>query len=420
MIALFRLAASSAWNRRFVLVLIVVSVALSTFLLLGIERIRRDVRDNFSESVSGTDLIVGARTGGVQLLLYSVFRIGSATNNIRWSSVQAIAQRPAVSWVIPISLGDSHRGFAVVATTTDYFEHFEYGDHQPLVLQSGRRFSDLFDAVIGSEVAAKLGYRLDQKIVLSHGDGVFAANEHADKPFTIVGILAPTGTPVDRSVHIGLEAMEAIHLDWGAGAPIPGTSISADQARQYDLTPKRVTAALVGLRSRSAVFSVQRFVNDYAGEPLMAVLPGVALDELWEVLGAGERGLLAMSVLVSIVSLAGLVAVILAGLNERRRELAVLRAVGAGPRQLMLLLAAEGGLVTLVGAVVGAVSCFLCIALLSGWFRSRFGIDLHARWPSAAEWMLFGAVLVAGWLASLMPGIRAYGLSLADGLSPRT
>jgi putative ABC transport system permease protein len=418
--ALFRLAATSAWNRRFVLGLVVLSVALSTFLLVGIERIRGDVRENFAESVSGTDLIVGARTGGIQLLLYSVFRIGSATNNIRWSSVEAIAKHRAVAWVIPISLGDSHRGFAVVATTDAYFDHFEYGDHQPLSLASGRRFKVVFDTVIGSEVAAKLGYRLGDEIVLSHGDGAFAANEHADKPFTVVGILAATGTPVDRSVHISLEAMEAIHLDWVAGAPIPGTSIAADQVGQFDLTPKRVTAALVGLRSRSAVFSVQRFVNDFSGEPLMAVLPGVALDELWDVLGTGERGLLVMSGLVSVVSLAGLVAVILAGLNERRRELAILRSIGAGPRQLLMLLAIEGALVTFTGALVGAALCLASIALLSGWVRSHFGVDLHSRLPNVGEWMLFSAVLVAGWLASLMPGIRAYRLSLADGLSPRT
>ena len=124
--------------------------------------------------------------------------------------------------------------------------------------------------------------------MLSHGDGAFAANEHADKPFTVVGVLAPTGTPVDRSVHISLEAMEAIHLDWIAGAPLPGTAIPADQVSQYDLTPKNVTAALVGLKSRAAVFGVQRYVSEFEGEPLMAVLPGVALDELWDVVASAS------------------------------------------------------------------------------------------------------------------------------------
>ncbi len=419
MSALLMLAVRSAWNRRFVLSLVVLSIALSTFLLLGIERIRSDVRENFSESVSGTDLIVGARTGAVQLLLYSVFRIGSATNNIRWSSVQAISQHRAVAWVVPISLGDSHRGFPVVGTSQAYFEHFQYGGHQHLQVAQGTPFSAVFDTVIGAEVARRLGYRLGDPIVLSHGDGAFAANDHADKPFTVVGILQPTGTPVDRSVHISLEAMEAIHLDWVAGAPMPGHAVPADQVAGHDLTPKNVTAVLMGLKSRAAVFSVQRSIAEFSGEPLLAILPGVALDELWEVVGAGEKGLLAMSALVSMVSLAGLVAVILAGLNERRRELSILRAVGAGPRQVMLLLAVEGGLITVSGVVLGALASTVAVALLGGWFEAQVGVALHLTWPGETEGLLLAAVLVSGWLASLIPGYRAYRLSLVDGLSPR-
>jgi putative ABC transport system permease protein len=417
--ALFGLAVHSAWNRRFVLSLVMLSIALSTFLLLGIERIRADVRENFSQSVSGTDLIVGARTGAVQLLLYSVFRIGSATNNIRWSSAQAIGQHRAVAWTVPISLGDSHRGFAVLGTSRGYFEHFRYGDRQTLRLAQGKPFEAVFDAVLGAEVAQRLGYALGTRIVLSHGDGRMDANDHADKPFTVVGILAPTGTPVDRSVHIGLDGMEAIHLDWIAGAPLPGMAVPADQVGRHDLTPKKVTAVLVGLKTRAAVFSVQRSIAEFEGEPLMAILPGVALDELWDVVGIGERGLLLMSLLVSLVSLAGLVAVITAGLDQRRRELAILRALGAGPRQVLSLLALEGALVTMGGAVLGAALCMVLVAALGDSAAARFGVALHLRTPSPPEWILFGSVLGAGFVAGLVPGWRAYRLSLADGLSPR-
>jgi putative ABC transport system permease protein len=417
--ALFSLAAQSAWNRRFVLSLVVLSIALSTLLLLGIERLRSDVRESFSQSVSGTDLIVGARTGPVQLLLYSVFRIGNATNNIRWSSVEQLARHPAVDWVIPVSLGDSHRGYAVVGTSGDYFKHFRYGEREALSLAQGRPFEAVFDVVLGAEVAAGLGYRLGDRIVLSHGDGAMAANDHADKPFSVVGVLAATGTPVDRSVHISLAAMEAIHLDWIAGAPLPGMAVTAEQALQQVLKPKQVTAVLVGLKRRAAVFSVQRWVNDFEAEPLLAVLPGVALDELWDLVGVGERGLLAVSALVSVVSLVGLVAVVLAGLNERRRELAILRAVGAGPRHVMLLLALEGGLITLAGVLLGWLACTGLTWALAGWVQSHYGLNLRLQMPGAAEWQMLGLLLGAGWLASLLPGWRAYRLALADGLSPR-
>jgi putative ABC transport system permease protein len=325
-----------------------------------------------------------------------------------------------VAWLVPLSLGDSHRGFAVLGTTTAYFEHFRHGAKQKLVLAQGKPFEQLYDAVLGAEVARRLGYTLGARIVLSHGDGAMQANDHADKPFTVVGILAPTGTPVDRTVHIGLQGIEAMHLDWQAGVPLPGQHISAEQAAQADLTPRSITAALVGLKSRAAVFAVQREVAAYRPEPLLAILPGVALDELWDVVGLGERGLQAMSALVAVVSLAGLVAVILAGLNERRRELAILRAVGAGPRQVLALLAAEGLLVTGAGVVLGALACWGAVALGGPWVQAQFGIGLQLVAPGAAEWALMAAVLAGGLLASLVPGWRAYRLSLADGLSPRT
>lgn len=420
---LLTIAWRSGWNRRATLALVAFSIGLSTFLLLGFERVRADVRESFSQSVSGTDLIVGARTGGVQLMLYSIFHLGGATNNIRMDSLQALEQNRSVAWVVPLSLGDSHHGFPVLATTPQFFTRFQYGYRQRLRLASGRLFDgsldELYDTVVGAEVADALGYRLGQHITLSHGAGAPGDMEHADKPFTVVGILQRTGTPVDRTVHISLEAMEAIHLDWASGAPMPGVSIPAAMARKFDLAPKQVTAALVGLKSRAAVFGVQRFVADYPQEALMAVLPGVALDQLWDIVGVGEKALLALSALVAVVSFAGLIAVILAGLNERRRELAVLRAVGAGPRQVLLLLLAEGTLVAALGVAFGALLVAASTFGLGPWIQSHYGIVLDASVPTAAEWQLVGEIVAAGVVASLVPAWRAYRLSLVDGLSPK-
>lgn len=423
MSALPTLAWRSAWNRRATLSLVLLSVALSTLLLLSVEQVRTNVRENFSQSVSGTDLVMGARTGSVQLMLYAVFRVGSATNNIRMSSVEAIAAHRAVDWVVPLSLGDSYRGYAVLGTTADYFSRFRYGDREPLVLAQGTSFAQgiagLYGVVLGAEVAHALGLRLGDKLTLTHGSGGLPGSEHADKPFTVVGILARTGTPVDRTLHISLESIEAIHIDWIGGAPMPGVVIPAEQARKFDLKPKSVTAALIGLKTRAAVFNVQRAVADHTAEPLMAVLPGVALDELWAVVGVGEKALLGMSAMVGVVSLAGLVAVVMAGLNERRRELAVLRAVGAAPRHVLLLLAGEGLLVTGLGALLGMLCTGAFIALAAPWVQAQYGVSLKLSAPSADQWRLLAAVVLAGGVASLIPAWRAYRMSLADGLSPR-
>ncbi len=422
--ALLHIAWRSALNRRGTLALVMLSIALATALLLGLERLRTDIRSSFSLAVSGTDLVVGARSSPVQLMLYAVFHVGAASHNIKMDSVRALAAHRAVAWVVPLSLGDSHRGRPVLGTTPDYFERFAYGDQQKLALTQGRVFAatldGLYETVLGAEVAQALGYGLGRKITLSHGGADVLAPQHADKPFTVVGVLARTGTPVDRTVFVSLQAIEAIHLDWAGGAPLPGLKIAPENARKFDLEPKQVTAALVGLKNRVAVFNVQRYVGSYEGEALLAVLPGVALDELWSVVGPGEQALLAISGLVALVSLASLVAVVLAGLNERRRELAVLRAVGAGPRHVLWLLALEGALVTLAGALLGAAAAATAVVLAGPWLQARFGISLQAALPTAAQWALFGAVLAAGMLASLVPGWRAYRLSLADGLSPRT
>jgi putative ABC transport system permease protein len=420
---MIRLATHSAWNRRSTLLWVVVSIALSSLLMLTLERIRTDARASFRQAVSGTDLIVGARTSPTQLLLYAVFHSGSPTHNIRMSSLQALAEHPSIDWVVPLSLGDSHRGFSVLGTQANYFEHFRYGDKQRLRLSEGRPFetglAGLYEAVLGAEVAQSFHYQIGQDLTLSHGiGGGGLSKDHADKPFRVAGILARTGTPVDRTVHVSLESLSAIHLDWVAGMPIPGMTIPAAQARKFDLSPTQATAALVGLKSRSAVFAVQRDVAAFADEPLLGILPGVALDELWDVVGLGEKALLAMSGMVALVSVIGLVAVVLAGLNERRRELAVLRAVGASPGHIALLLTLEGTLLTLLGLGLGITLTGALTWAAAPWAQSTYGIGLRVWPPTASQWGLLGCVFVAGLIASTLPAWRAYRFSLADGLTP--
>lgn len=417
--SLWLLTWKSIVNRRMTVMLTVCAVALSVTMLLGVERLRHDMRAGFMQTVSGTDLVVGARTGPVQLLLYAVFHIGNATNNVSWQSMQKIAANPQVDWLVPISLGDSHRGFRVVGTDTGFFEHYRHGRNKALIFYEGGQFDGLFDAVVGAEVAARYAYHAGQRIALSHGESLHASGNHDDRPFTVVGVLARTGTPVDRSVFVSLEAIEAIHVDWAGGMRMPGLSIPASQLPRFDLTPKTVTAALIGLKSRTAVFRVQRYINTLADEPLLAVLPGATLQELWGIVGIAERVLLAVSALVVLVGLIGLVAVIVTGLNERRRELAILRALGAGPRHVFMLLALESLLIGTIGCIIGAALVHAGAAFAGSWLEMRYGLPFQPGWFSPIEWALLGAVLLATFVASIVPGIRAYRFSLADGMTIR-
>ena len=418
---LLRLALASLNNRRFTALLTVFAIALSVCLLLAVERVRSETRASFASTISGTDLIVGARSGSVNLLLYSVFRIGNATNNIRWDSYQQLAGHPQVKWAIPLSLGDSHRGYRVLGTSPAYFQHYRFGRQQPLQLAEGRAFADdPFEVVLGAEVAQGLGYRLDERIVLAHGVAKVSLVQHDDKPFRVVGILRRTGTPVDRTLHINLAGMEALHVDWRGGVPARGAGrVSAEQARALDLQPQQITAVLLGLNSRIATFALQREINQYRGEPLLAVLPGVALQELWSLMGTAEQALFVVSLFVVLTGLIGMLTAILTSLNERRREMAILRSVGARPWHIAGLLVIEAFALALAGAALGLTLLYVGIAVAQAPLQQLYGLYLPFDWPSGYEWRLLGAILLAAVLMGAVPAWRAYRQSLADGLSIR-
>ena len=414
---ILRLALGSLMARALTVGMTVLAIALSVALFLGVEKVRTGARASFADTISGTDLIVGARSGSVQLLLYSVFRIGNATNNVTWESYQDIAGRPEVDWIVPISLGDSHRQFRVMGTTPGFFDHYRYRGGRALEIAEGHGLTDLYDAVIGAEVAAALGYTVGDPIVVSHGLASFT--DHADQPFRVAGIVARTGTPVDRTVIVSLQAIEAIHVDWRSGAQIPGQATPVDRIRQMDLTPKAVTAALIGVKSRLQVFGLQRAINEYPKEPLLAILPGVALQELWQIVGVAETALIGVSAMVVVTALLGMMAMIFSSLNERRREMAIWRAMGARPATILGLLVLEAALMAAIGAVLGLGLLYAGLVVAQPLVDSAFGLWLSVDPPTAQEAAVLATVIVAAAVASLLPGLRAYRLSLADGMMVR-
>ncbi|MFT5390788.1 MAG: putative ABC transport system permease protein [Gammaproteobacteria bacterium] len=414
--AIARLATKSLWNRRTTAGLTVLTIALSVALMLGVEKLRRDARDAFANTISGTDLIVGARAGTVQLLLYSVFRIGNATNNMSYDSYEAITAWPKVKWAVPLALGDSHRGFRVLGTTSDYFVHYRYANKQTLRLAEGQVFEGVFDAVLGADVARDLGYEVGDSLVLAHGAGRVSLMEHDDKPFQVSGILAPTGTPVDRTVHVALEGIEAIHVDWKNGARTRGLTFTSVPLSAANLEPQSITAFLLGIDSKFAIFSVQRRINEFTDEPLLAILPGVALQELWDLMGVAERLLRAVSVMVVVTGLLGMLTMSLASLEARRREMAVLRSVGARPIHIFALLMSEAGILGVAGAAIGTAVLYGVIAVGRDMAARDFGLQIPLTAPNEMDMLLIGAVVLVAFLAGSVPAISAYRVSLSDGL----
>lgn len=404
----FKLALKSLLNRRGSVILTLMAMTVSIFVLLAVEHMRYQAKESFANTVSGVDLIVGARTGSLNLLLYSVFRIGSPTNNITWDSFEDIASKPEVEWAIPIALGDSHRGYAVMGTNRDYFEFFSYGNQHRLNFQEGRAFSQVFDVVIGSDLARNLGYSLGEKLVLSHGIASISFSLHGDHPFEIVGILAPTGTPVDQTLHVSLAGIEAIHIGWQQGVQMPGSSITTDQIEQLKLQPESITAFMLGLKSRMATFRVQRTINDYDREPLLAILPGVALSELWQMMNVLENTLRLISVLILTAALLGLSAMLLASIRERNREVQLLRIVGASPIFLFLLIELEALLIILLSTWLGMSMLYVCLIVAGDFLASEYGLYIQSNILSESALYLVLIVVVANLVVAAIPALSIY------------
>lgn len=416
---LLHMAARSLLSRRSSALLTLFTLALSTALLLGIEHIRTQSKAGFFNTVQGTDLIVGARSGPVQLLLYSVFHIGSATSNIRWNSYAQLHDDPRVAWTIPLSLGDSHRGYRVIGTSNSMFEHYRYGEGNSLQLAAGEPLNDLFSVVLGAEVARALNYQLNDSLVIAHGTGNTSFMQHDNMPFHVSGILKPTGTPLDRALLVTLEGLEAVHLGWRAGIPLPGAQATPEQARQRDLTPRQLTAALVGLNSRMQAFHLQRELNSKQTDPLTAVMPGVALQELWQVVRLAEKALLAVSAAALLIGLCGMLAVLLSGMQQRRHEIAVLRALGASPMRISALLLLETLLLAVLGLLLGLALLWGGMYLLQQPLLEQFGLHISLAWPSAQQMWLAAIIIGLGVCSGLIPALLAYRMALVNSLGQR-
>jgi putative ABC transport system permease protein len=436
---------SLAWrslrNRPVTSLLTVASVALSITLLLGVEQARRGMRESFTGTIKGTDLVVGARGGTLQLLLGAVFGIGSPTGSVPYAVYEQWAAHPAVKWTVPLAIGDSHRGYRVVGTTPGLFEHWRYRSAGRLTFAEGRPIANETDVVLGSEVAARLGYRLGTQVTVGHGlNAVAGLGDHEAHPFTVVGILAPTQTPLDRALYVTLDGIEEMHGEEPAapgsgGAPampgaapppaMPGASAppvmpgAPAPPNQFQDEPRVLSAFLVGTKTRFETLRLQREINQYKAEPLTAVIPGVTLAELWRTLGTVEGGLRLVGALTIVIGLIGMLVSLYSSLEARRREMAVLRAVGARPRMIVSLLVLESGMLTLLGCVLGLALVTGGFALAQGMIEARTGVHIPVQAPGTLEWIYIGVVLAAGVIVGLVPAWRAYRSSLADGLSPR-
>ena len=474
----FTLVIQSLLNRWLSCLLIILTLAFSISLFFTVSRIQESVRSSFQNTISGVDSVVAARGGNLQILLNSVFLIGEPNSTIRWSTFKDITDNNKMNWAVPISLGDSHKGYRVIGTTNNYFKEIKYSSGKNIEFLSGNSFNDVFDVVLGNAVANKLKYNIGAEIIIKHGlsdvgevhtfhsekenhsdhadhddhakheehddhsdhtdhndhakhethDDHADHSDHADEGheghnhenlgFKVTGILKPTGTPIDNAVYVSLAGIEAMHKGWIGNQKV--IDVSIEQIMQSELKPKTISAIFVSLKNRTQVFQFQRDLLNYKEEAISSVMPGITLSRLWALTGNVDKAFKIITFFIIIIALLGMIAMTIAGLNGRRREMAILRSVGASPTNIVSLLLVESIIISLISCAIGYILMIVIFSIGKDYLQNNYGIFINSFSIKNYDLQMIISIICAALIATIVPAIQIYKNTLRDGLNVRS
>lgn len=400
-------------------------MTISIVIMLGIDHIGKQAKRSFNTTISDVDLIVGSRSSSLNLLLYSIFRMGSATANIDWQTFENINADNKVKWSIPISLGDSHKGFRVLGTNNNYFKHYKHGASQSLNFARGKALQHVFDLVIGADVASTLGYKLGDSLTLAHGLVSTHFNQH-NKQFMVTGILKPTGTPVDKTLHVSLQGLDALHLSPAEKPLITKSNTQLYRAQQeqqqypkQQLDPsykgQSITAVLLGLKSKFMIFSLQRQLNTNRNEPLLAIIPGVVLSDLWQTLAAVEKAMRLIIALVFVSTTLGLSAMLITSIKERYHEMQLLRIIGASPLFILAIIKIEAILISISSIGLAILLLYIGFIPAQRYFLNKYGIYTQTNVMSLIDIYWLGLIFACTLIAAIPAAWVAVKRSLLSG-----
>ena len=379
------------------LVLLTLGLASITFVLLVGEQVQR----SFQRDLAGIDLVVGAKGSPMQLILSGVFHIDVPPGNVPLADVQALAGKPMVAQVIPLSLGDSFRGFRIVGTTADYLTHYR------MRFAAGVPWAKPMEAVAGAEAARVAGLAAGTQFVGNHGLGA-SGHAHGDTPYRVTGVLAPCGCVVDRLILTASESVWQVHEK----------SMAADEDDRKALEANReVTMALVRYRTPLAAASFPRYVNNETD--MQAAAPAVEVTRLLRMLGVGSEVLRGMGAVLLLTAALSVFIALWTAVRERRADLAMLRMLGASPGKVAALLLAEAFWLAALATVLGLVLGHGLTALVGSVLQAQQSLPLSgALWVPAEGWIPVAALLTAG-AAALIPALSAYRVDVAQLLHTR-
>jgi putative ABC transport system permease protein len=397
-------------------VITILSVALAAGLTMAVFAIKAQTYDAFTGGPVGFDAVLGARGSQLQLVLNTIFHLETSPGNIPWALYRQMAEHPQVDLAIPYAVGDNYQGFRIVGTTPEIFTKFEYRRGLPFQVQPGGRFfqSDAREAVVGSYVAEQAGLPLGATFMPYHGLSTDPRQQHKNV-YTVVGVLKTTNSPSDRVVWIPIEGVYRMsgHVLRGTGQvfrPQEGDPI-ADEHRE-------VSAVTLKFRTPQAGLFLSQQINRQGNVATLAWPIARVMAELFDRLGWVNRILALVAYLVVVVAAGSILASLYNTMNERRREFAILRALGARKTTVFAAIVMEATTITAIGAAAGFV---VYGAILSAAFlvvRSQTGVVLDAFRLDPALWATPAGIILTGALAGLVPAFKAYRTDVVSSLTP--
>jgi putative ABC transport system permease protein len=397
MITTLRLALANLRHRALPTALSTLLFALGIAMIAALLLFTHQLQTRMHRDLDGIDLVVGAKGSPLQLILSSVYHIDVPTGNIPLADAQALAKHPLVAQAIPLALGDSVHGFRIVGTDMAYAEHY----HAELV--QGAPFTQSMQAVLGADAARVTGLNIGDRFAGSHGltEG---GEVHEASPYTVTGILKPSGSVLDRLVLTPVQSVWDVHAhhhdddDDEAAAPAP-----------------EITALLIRYKTPAAAASLPRIVNK--GSVMQAASPAMETVRLFSLLGVGVDALQALAALLIAASGISILAALLQAMEDRRYEVAMLRALGASRAKVLAQLLTEGLLIALAGAMLGLALAHGGAALAAQASPPLRALGLTGEvWLKEESWLL-AAALAVGIAAALWPALRAYRLPVSHTLA---
>jgi putative ABC transport system permease protein len=392
------------------------SIALGCGLVMAVFSIKAQTYRAFTSGEAGFDAVLGARGSQLQLVLNTVFHLETSPGNIPWALYTQIKQDPRVKLAIPYAIGDNYRGHRIVGTTREIFTEFEYSRGRKFQTEAGGRFFNegTREAVIGSYVAQATGLSAGSTFNPYHGLIADERQRHRDQ-YTVVGVLKPTNSPSDRVIWIPIEGIYRMsgHVLRGGGE-----TFRAAEGEDIPDEHKEVSAVMLKLRDPQSGFQFDQTINKQGKVATFAWPIGRVMAELFDKLGWMNRVLALVAYLVIAVAAASILASVYNTINERRREFAILRALGARRATVFSVIVIEAALIALIGAAGGYAVYAAILAVTKIIVKAQTGVELNVWLIDPIMWLAPLLMLAVGALAGLIPAFKAYRTDVAEHLAP--